>query len=101
MRKTGSTCAFLWGSGVVLALSTAVAQAQHLPPYHGPGAEGQHSGRRTEFSPGSTFGNPGGHYIGGPTRHGPAAPSYWTYNRFSNIGFGGLNCCSLIRKFQE
>ena len=24
-------------------------------------------------------------------QNGPSAPSYWTYNRFSNNGFGGLN----------
>jgi hypothetical protein len=89
MRKASSKCEI--GLGIAIAFCAATAQAQHIPPYHGPGAEGQYSGRRHEQASGATFGNPGGSYIGGPTRYGPAAPSYWTYNRFSNIGFGGLN----------
>jgi tetratricopeptide (TPR) repeat protein len=86
VRKTFSLCAFLSLAGL------GTVQAQHIPPYHGPGAEGQYSNRRNEgTAQGRTFGPAGGRYIGGPTQYGPAAPSYWTYNRFSNNGFGGLN----------
>ncbi|MBI3863852.1 MAG: tetratricopeptide repeat protein [Planctomycetia bacterium] len=91
MRKEISVCASWLGCAVPITLFAALAQAQHIPPYHGPGASGQYSGRRAEFGSGSTFGNAGGRYHGGPTLHGPAAPAYGTYNRFSNIGFGGLN----------
>jgi hypothetical protein len=91
MRKALSTCAIGSGIAITIAVFVSTADAQHIPPYHGPGAEGQYSGRRPEQRSGATFGNPGGRYIGGPTQYGPAAPSYWTYNRFSNNGFGGLN----------
>jgi tetratricopeptide (TPR) repeat protein len=71
-------------------LSTASAEAQHLPPYHHPGAEGEH---RSESAPAgaSTFGQHDGRFYGGAAQSGPSFPSYWTYNRFSNLGFGGLN----------
>lgn len=91
MRNAFSTCAIGTAVACSVVLFDATAQAQHIPPYHGFGAEGQFSGRRHDQGTGATFGNPGGSYIGGPTRYGPAAPSYWTYNRFSNVGFGGLN----------
>src|SRR5260370_27963516 len=93
MRKTFSKCAFILAAGSFCRL----AQAQHIPPYHGPGAEGQYShgdqrkvGQAGEGQ-GHTFGPAAGRYVGGPTQYGPAAPSYWAYNRFSNNGFGGLN----------
>jgi len=90
VRKTFSTCAFISVVGLM-----SLAEAQIIPPYHGPGAEGQYS-HGSHHSPetlgqGQTFGPAGGRYHGGPTQNGPAAPSYWTYNRFSNNGFGGLN----------
>jgi hypothetical protein len=73
-----------------VATCGGTAEAQHIPPYYGPGATGQYSAPQQQGF-GSTFGNPSGRYFGGPTNYGPAAPSYWTYNRFSNMGFGGLN----------
>jgi len=84
-----STCAVL----ILVGPAATLLKAQSIPPYHGPGAEGTHHGgsHRTEWGQGATYGPAGGHYIGGPTQFGPAAPSYWTYNRFSNNGFGGLN----------
>jgi len=97
VRKTFSTCAFrsLLSLAAVAQLVTR-AQAQHIPPYHGPAAEGQysHDSHRSlgeHLGQGQTYGSPGGRYHGGPTQYGPAAPSYWTYNRLSNNGFGGLN----------
>jgi hypothetical protein len=83
VRKFFSSCAFI----SVLGLSAASVRAQHLPPYHPPGAEGQH--RRNEQR--STYGTGGGRFYGGPPRDGISYPGYWTYNRFSNLGFGGLN----------
>jgi len=107
VRKTFSACAFISVAGLcTLPAFQSTTQAQHIPPYHGPGAEGQysqggnHESRHGDsgqnagphaMGQGQTFGPPGGRYIGGPTQYGPAAPSYWTYNRFSNNGFGGLN----------
>ena len=98
MRKTLLTCAFIFvGGPFALVAFQSTARAQIIPPYHGPGAEGQYSqGGPQHSAQGRTFGPAGGHYIGGPTQSGfgqsqPAAPSYWTYNRFSNNGFGGLN----------
>ena len=93
MRKTISRCALFSLAGFsALAAFPTTARAQHIPPYHGPGAEGHSSnGQHHEPKQGRTFGPSGGRYIGGPTQYGPAAPSYWTYNRFSNNGFGGLN----------
>jgi tetratricopeptide (TPR) repeat protein len=83
VRKLFSSCAFI----SVLGLSAASVRAQHLPPYHPPGAEGQH--HRNEQR--STYGTGGGRFYGGPPRDGISYPGYWTYNRFSNLGFGGLN----------
>ncbi|HEY2251560.1 MAG TPA: hypothetical protein VGH74_10890, partial [Planctomycetaceae bacterium] len=95
MQKTISTCAFLTVLGLS-SLAPSQLPAQIIPPYHGPGAEGQyshgsHQSSGTGLGQGQTFGPAGGRYHGGPTQYGPAAPSYWTYNRFSNNGFGGLN----------
>jgi tetratricopeptide (TPR) repeat protein len=69
-----------------ISLSAGAAEAQHLPPYHPPGAEGQ---RREEQR--SSYGTGGSRFYGGPPRDGISYPGYWTYNRFSNLGFGGLN----------
>src|SRR5437868_4775955 len=91
MQKTISTCALISIAAFAAPVGFATrAQAQHIPPYHGPGAEGQyshgnhHQSGRLEFEHGQTFGQPGGKYIGGPyqsgsAQSGPAAPSYWTY----------------------
>lgn len=86
MRKLISSCAAV----LVLVLPGTIARAQHLPPYHPPGAEGQFR-RETPTGSGTTFGAGGGRFYGGPPRGGISYPGYWTYNRFSNIGFGGLN----------
>lgn len=88
MRKVVSTCAFV----SALLLATTAARAQIIPPYHRPGAQGEP--RRSSTSGGSfysTFGPAQGRYRGGAVQSGPSFPSYWTYNRFSNVGFGGLN----------
>jgi len=89
VQRIISTCAFL----SLIGPAASLLEAQQIPPYHAPGAEGNHHGgsHRTEWGHGATYGPAGGHYIGGSTQWGPAAPSYWTFNRFSNVGFGGLN----------
>ncbi len=81
MRKVYLSCAAV----VLLGILALPAGAQHLPPYHPSGAEGQH---RHEQAP--TFGSGGARFYGGPPRDGISYPGYWTYNRFSNLGFGGL-----------
>ena len=83
MRKLLSSCATV----VVFGLLAPPAQAQYLPPYHPPGAERK---QRQDDQP-ATFGSGGGRFYGGPPRNGISYPGYWTYNRFSNLGFGGLN----------
>src|SRR5215831_15538462 len=88
MRRVVLPCAL----APALMLATTAATAQIIPPYHRPGAEAKT--RRTEDSGGSfysTFGPSRGRYRGGAVQSGPSFPSYWTYNRFSNNGFGGLN----------
>jgi hypothetical protein len=88
MRKLALTCAL----APALMLATTAATAQIIPPYHRPGAEDLP--RRSSTSGGSfysTFGPAQGRYRGGAVQSGPSFPSYWTYNRFSNNGFGGLN----------
>ena len=86
MRKIIPTCAAF----AVLVLSATSAKAQHIPPYHHPGAEGERR-HETSTSGGATFGQHDGRFYGGAVQSGPSFPSYWTYNRFSNLGFGGLN----------
>ena len=85
VRKEFWNCAFLALAG----FWTDSAWAQQISPYHAPGAEGvdQSAARnrpRTGFAQ-------GGRFVGGAVESGPSFPSYWTYNRFSNLGFGGLN----------
>ncbi len=74
----------------VLTLSTTAAQAQYRAPYHPPGAEGQRQ-RESSGVNGSNFSQGGGRAVGGAPQAGISYPGYWTYNRFSNLGFGGLN----------
>ncbi len=84
MRNPISICATI----AILMVYTKAVEAQRLPPpYHPPGAEDQPR-RDSSVNRGTTLG-PGTTYYGG----GPeiAYPGYWTYNRFSNLGFGGLN----------
>jgi hypothetical protein len=97
VRKPISTCATIGILTIAtVTIPTSAAQAQRLPPpYNPPGAEGLPK-RESSSSPGATY-RPGTttywpgtttYYGGGP---GIAYPGYWTYNRFSNLGFGGLN----------
>lgn len=73
---------------LVLTLSATAAQAQYRAPYHPPGAEGNRR-HETQANNGSTY--QGGRAVGGAPQAGISYPGYWTYNRFSNLGFGGLN----------
>jgi tetratricopeptide (TPR) repeat protein len=70
----------------LLGWLTPPLRAQHLPPYNPAGASGQK--HREERAP--VYGSGGGRFYGGPPRDGISYPGYWTYNRFSNLGFGGL-----------
>jgi tetratricopeptide (TPR) repeat protein len=95
VRKQISVCATIAVLTIsTLTISTRGAQAQRLPPpYHPPGAEDQPR-RESSGNRGQTYGPPGPTYSG-PTYYGGGPgisyPGYWTYNRFSNLGFGGLN----------
>jgi tetratricopeptide (TPR) repeat protein len=71
--------------------SAAPARAQHIPPYDVRGAQGDRRQETPRETWPSTFGQHDGRFYGGSVQYGPSFPSYWTYNRFSNLGFGGLN----------
>lgn len=85
MRKAILACAL-----AVVGLFPISTRAQHIAPYHPPGAEGHHRNENRDAG-GMTFGPASGRFIGGGVQSGPTFPSYWTYNRFSNAGFGGVN----------
>lgn len=87
MRTEFSVCAVLAG----ILFSAAPARAQHIPPYDVRGAQGQRRQETPRDTWPSTFGQHDGRFYGGSVQYGPSYPSYWTYNRFSNLGFGGLN----------
>ncbi len=87
MRIVFSACAIL---GFV-AFMARDARAQHLPPYDARGAHGDHRRETPSDAAPTTFGQQDGRFYGGAVQYGPSFPSYWTYNRFSNLGFGGLN----------
>lgn len=86
MRKQFWACALF----AILEFPAAALEAQTIPPYHRPGAEGQYRSE-TRREAGSTFGQRDGRFYGGASQSGIAYPGYWTYNRFSTLGFGGLN----------
>lgn len=85
MQKVISACALM----AILGLSATSAPAQHVAPYRPAAAEGQHH-QESHGQYGPTF-NQGGAFYGGAPQAGISYPSYNSYNRFSNLGFGGLN----------
>lgn len=84
MRKVFLSFAVL----ALLAIAVDAAQAQLRAPYHPPASEGNRR-HETRVDQGATY-NPG-RTGGGAPQGGISYPGYWTYNRFSNLGFGGLN----------
>ncbi|MBS0262047.1 MAG: tetratricopeptide repeat protein [Planctomycetes bacterium] len=71
----------------VACLSPRDVSAQFIAPYSVGGAYVQSTG----YQFGSMFGNSAGWYFGNTHLSRPVVAGAWSFNQFSNIGFGGLN----------